>query len=325
MNIVISKDKTTILKGVAILFMILHHVFIKEFYIEQPEILSSSVAVRMQIAMKMCVGIYTFIIGYGFWFCKSYSTGYVFGHIGKLLRQYWIVFVFLILPISIWGGYFIDYKTLLLNLFGLEHQYCLGNWYIYFYVYALLLLPLLRRWLEPDGFWRPIVAVALFAIVRYLCAENRYVDNCFAYSQMLVVGLYCAKTQILSHWAGNIKSRGLWLALFCFAVVMRCVSGAMGFTTDVIAVPVVVIAVCGFSQGHEKSLLVRVLTTLGKHSTYMWFIHCIFFSTATKGVIQHLPMWTNFLPVEFLMVSLFSYLLASFMGRIETFIHEKTK
>ena len=103
MNIVISKDKTTILKGVAILFMILHHVFIKEFYIEQPEILSSSVAVRMQIAMKMCVGIYTFIIGYGFWFCKSYSTGYVFGHIGKLLRQYWIVFVFLILPISIWG------------------------------------------------------------------------------------------------------------------------------------------------------------------------------------------------------------------------------
>ena len=100
MNIVISKDKTTILKGVAILFMILHHVFIKEFYIEQPEILSSSVAVRMQIAMKMCVGIYTFIIGYGFWFSKSY----VFGHIGKLLRQYWIVFVFLILPISIWGG-----------------------------------------------------------------------------------------------------------------------------------------------------------------------------------------------------------------------------
>lgn len=57
MNIVISKDKTTILKGVAILFMILHHVLIKEFYIEQPEILSSSVAVRMQIAMKMCVGI----------------------------------------------------------------------------------------------------------------------------------------------------------------------------------------------------------------------------------------------------------------------------
>lgn len=163
--------------------------------------------------------------------------GYVLGHIGKLLRQYWIVFVFLILPISIGGGYFIDYKILLLNLLGLEHQYCLGNWYIYFY--ALLLLPLLKRWLQPHGFWRPIVAVALFAIVRYLCAENRYVDNCFAYSQMLVVGLYCAKTQILSRWAGNIKSKGLWLALFCFAVVMRCISGAMGFITDVIAVPIV--------------------------------------------------------------------------------------
>ena len=104
MNLVISKDKTTILKGVAILFMILHHVFIKEFYVEQPEFLSSSAAVRVQVAMKMCVGSYTFIIGYGFWYCKSYSTGYVFGHIRKLLRQYWIVFIFLILPISIGGG-----------------------------------------------------------------------------------------------------------------------------------------------------------------------------------------------------------------------------
>lgn len=325
MNIVISKDKTTILKGVAILFMILHHVFIKEFYIEQPEFLSSRVAVRVQVAMKMCVGIYTFIIGYGFWYCKSYSTRYVLGHIGKLLRQYWIVFFILILPISIWGGYFIDYKTLLLNLFGLEHQYCLGNWYIYFYVYALLLLPLLRRWLEPDGFWRPIVAVALFAIVRYLCAENRFVDNCFAYSQMLVVGLYCAKTQILSRWGRHIKSRYILFILFLLAVLMRCVSGAIGFTTDVIAVPVVVIAVCGMSQGHEQSPLVRVLTTLGKHSTYMWFLHCIFFSTATKGLIQSSPMWTNFLPIEFLMVSLLSYLLASFLGRIETYIFEKTK
>ena len=128
------------------------------------------------------------------------------------------------------------------------------------------------------------------------------------------------------HIGQGISSQGgSWLALFCFAVVMRCISGVMGFTTDVIVVPVVVIAVCGFSQGHEKSLLVRVLTTLGKHSTYMWFIHCIFFSTATKGVIQHLPMWTNFLPVEFLMVSLFSYLLAYALGRVETYIHEKIK
>ena len=325
MNLVISKDKTTILKGVAILFMILHHVFIKEFYVEQPEFLSSSAAVRVQVAMKMCVGIYTFIIGYGFWYCKSYSTGYVFGHIRKLLRQYWIVFVFLILPISIGGGYFIGYETLVLNLFGLEHQYCLGNWYIYFYVYALLLLPLLKRWLQPHGSWRPLVAVALFAIVRYLCAENRYVDNCFAYSQMLVVGLYCAKTQALSRWGGHIKSRSILFFLFLLAVIMRCISGAMGFTTDVIAVPIVIIAVCGLSQGYEQSLIARVLTTLGKHSTYMWFVHCIFFSTATKGLIQSLPLWPHSLLMVFLMVSLLSYSLAFFIGRIEALIHEIIK
>ena len=104
MSIAISRDKTTVLKGIAILFMILHHVLIKEFYVDQPEFLFSTTAIRMQISMKMCVGIYTFIIGYGFWFCHSYSIGYILSHIGKLIRQYWIVLVLLVLPISIWGG-----------------------------------------------------------------------------------------------------------------------------------------------------------------------------------------------------------------------------
>lgn len=220
------------------------------------------------------------------------------------------------------GGYSVNYKLLVLNLFGLEHQYCLGNWYIYFYVYALLLLPLLKRWLKPQGLWRPIVAVALFATLRYICAGNRYVDNCFAYSQMLVVGMYCAKTQILSRWSRHIKSRTLWLTLFLLAVLLRCFSGAMGFTTDVVAVPIVVIAVCGLSQGYEQNFLVRVLTSLGKHSTYIWFIHCLFFSNATRGVLQSLPIWSNSLPIVFVLVTLFSYALATLMGWIETYFQK---
>lgn len=185
----------------------------------------------------------------------------------------------------------------MLNLFGLEHQYCLGNWYIYFYIYALLLLPLLKRWLELHGFWRPIVAVALFAIVRYLCSGNSYIDNCFAYSQVLVVGMYCAKTQFLSRWSKNIQNKFIWIIIASMAVLLRSISGAMGVTTDVIAVPMLVIAVCGLFQGHEQSLSFRILTSLGQCSTYMWFIHCLFFSDATRRVLQCLPIWENSLPI----------------------------
>lgn len=223
------------------------------------------------------------------------------------------------------GGYLVNYERLVLNLFGLEQQYCLGNWYIYFYVYALVLLPLLRRWLQPHGILRPIVAVAIFAMARYICAENQYFDNCFAYSQMLVVGLYCAKTQILTQWSEIVKKRWLWVAILLIAVLMRCVSGAMGITTDVIAVPIAIIAICGLSQGCEQSRIAQILTCLGKRSTYMWFVHCVFFSVATKGVIQSLPIWSNSLPIVFIMVSIMSFIMAYVISRIETLIPVKAK
>lgn len=325
MKIIISKDKTTILKGIAILFMILHHVFIKEFYINPPEILSSLPAIRIQIAMKMCVGIYTFFIGYGFWFCSMYGAKYVSTHIGKLLKQYWIVFAILILPISYWGGYLLDVKRLALNLFGLEHQYCLGNWYIYFYAYALLVLPLLKWWLQPKGLWRLITAVVLFAVLRNLYSDISYCDNCFAYTQILAIGIYSAKTQILTKWSAKINSRLIWFVLALFAVFIRCYSGAMGFTTDVVAVPLLVISVCGLSQGHERSCSFKVLTNLGKCSTYMWFIHCVFFSDATRNLFQCLPIWNNSSLLVFFIVTIASYILAFLFNKAELIIQEKIK
>lgn len=266
MTINISKDQATVLKGIAILFMILHHCLIKEFYVDQPAILSTFPALRMQIGMKMCVGIYTFIISYGFWYCCSYSTKYVLEHIWKLLKYYWIILFLLIVPISIWGC-FGGYKLLIPNMFGLQSQYNLGNWYIYFYVYALLVLPLLKRWLSHEGIWRLIVVIAVFGILTTIFSTSSILVNCFRYSQVLAVGLFCAKTQVLSKWSDKINSIYLWIAIALFAVALRC--GIKGVTTDVIAVPFFIIAVCGIFQEKENTYTFRILTQLGKCSTYM--------------------------------------------------------
>ena len=325
MTIAISRDKTAILKGIAILFMILHHVLIKEFYVNPPEVLSSILSVRMQICMKMCVGIYTFIIGYGFWFCSSYGVGYVLRHIGKLLRQYWIVLIFFMIPVSYWGGYIFNVKKFVLNLFGLEPQYCLGNWYVYFYMYALLILPMLKKWLEYQGLWRLIVAIVAFVSLRLVYSENRYMDNCFMYSQMLVVGMFCAKSQVLTHFGEKVRSRCVWFVIALLAVFIRCISGIMGLTTDVVAVPIFVIAICGLSQGYEKSLLFLSLTKLGKCSTYMWFIHCLFFSDATRNVLQHLPIWSNSLLGAFVVATVVSFVLSLLLYKAETIIQKINK
>lgn len=88
---VISKDKSMIIKGIAILFMIAHHCLIKEFYIEAPDFLLTPLSRYLQIGNKMCVGIFTFFIGYGSFYAKSFDINYVTSRIWRLSKQYWFV------------------------------------------------------------------------------------------------------------------------------------------------------------------------------------------------------------------------------------------
>ena len=104
-KVLITKDKSAILKGFAILFMIAHHVLIKEFYIDPSPVLDSFFALRLQIGMKTCVGIFTFILGYGFFFTKKYDAKYVLSHAKRLLLRYWFVLTPTIAA-AYWGGVF---------------------------------------------------------------------------------------------------------------------------------------------------------------------------------------------------------------------------
>ena len=88
---VISKDKSMIIKGIAILFMIAHHCLIKEFYIEAPDFLLTPLSRYLQTGNKMCVGLFTFFIGYGSFYTKSFDINYVTSRIWRLSKQYWFI------------------------------------------------------------------------------------------------------------------------------------------------------------------------------------------------------------------------------------------
>ena len=71
-----GKDKTAIIKGIAILFMIMLHCGVGD-------------------VLKICVGIFTFMVGYGYAFARVKDWRYSWQHIKKLLVPFWaILFVF---------------------------------------------------------------------------------------------------------------------------------------------------------------------------------------------------------------------------------------
>ena len=138
-----------------------------------PSILNSYFALRVQIGMKMCVGLFTFIVGYGGYYAKKTDRHYISSHVWRTLKQYWIVLAMTLLVIIIHESSFkcivgqSEFGRILYNMVGLNPYYNLGNWYIYFYIYALCIIPLLRRLLLNRVWVKTLILTVCCGIASY--------------------------------------------------------------------------------------------------------------------------------------------------------------
>lgn len=328
-RIEISNDMTTIIKGFAIIFMIGHHVLIKEFYINPPDFLYSFVALRLYIGMKMCVGIYTFFIGYAYFYSKRRtSLTSIFSRIRKLLQKYWIVLLVTI-SIAFVGGYHIECKDVLFNIVGLKHQYNLANWYIYFYIYALFILPLFP-FLFKRNKWLVLVSAIIICGLGYNLIKGNNslliaLKECLCYTPLLMIGYMCASTQILSYCSTFITKRHYWIMIVFFSLILRCgFPFICGIVSDIIFVPIFVMSISALFNEHKQTPLAKVLTNLGLCSTMMWFIHAIPFSTAVRDIFQTSPIWINNSIFLFIFVTIISYALALMYNKAVSYMKSKS-
>ena len=324
---ILTKDKTLIIKGFAILFMIAHHCFIKEFYLDSPSILNSYFALRVQIGMKMCVGLFTFIIGYGGGYALKIDLRYIYSHVWRLLKQYWIVLAITLLIIIIHESSFKfivgqrEFGRVLLNMVGLNPYYNLGNWYIYFYIYALCIIPLLRRFLLNRVWVKTLILTVCCGIASYSIPADmllfKVLKECLRYTPILVIGYVCAKTQILTLLYNLTKYKAIWALLAVVAVVFRCMaSSIIGISTDIVCVPTFILSISALFIGNENSLIASVFSSLGKNSTLMWFIHALPFSSATRIIFQSSPLWINNVFVLFLVITIMSFLVSLIINKL---------
>lgn len=104
-------DTATILKGIAIIMMLWHHLFFREDVVQTHQVnfapFSQFNMVYIAKCFKICVPIFVFISGYGLWlsYRKSNKKGIVWvcDRIVKLLSNFWIIYIF-----SFIFTYFID-------------------------------------------------------------------------------------------------------------------------------------------------------------------------------------------------------------------------
>ena len=101
-----GKDKTAIIKGIAILMMIILHCGGSGATYDVPIRTMDSYPILGFIhpQFKLCVGIFSFMVGYGYAFAKVKDWRYSLKHIWSLLKVFWLILIVITIPSILLAG-----------------------------------------------------------------------------------------------------------------------------------------------------------------------------------------------------------------------------
>lgn len=162
---VLSKDYSNMVKGIAVLMMIMHHIW--GFPEKIPGLLLSNIEVQIGSAAKICVSIFMFLSGYGLYY-TFYKKGEirVWRRVWSIYKRFWQVF-FIFVPI---GFLFLSkpfaIQEFLQNMFCLKFGYNHEWWFLGTYIEFLLVLSVMLMANQKKYF--PYLIVGLSVLLRGL-------------------------------------------------------------------------------------------------------------------------------------------------------------
>lgn len=295
-----GKDKTAIIKGFAILFMIILHCGGGQGWYSEPIPAFGAYPWLEGVfsTFKLCVGIFTFMVGYGYAFAKKKDWHYSFLHIKKLLIPFWTILFLFTLPVVIakgeWGG-----QLFVLNAFGINSNWNWTSWFVAFFIYAMIVMPFMSRLIDKT----PILGAGAIVLLTYGlgvaiheifpgysnndCSQRLF--DCLMTSPTMILGYLFAhegwygKIRIPKHWSMVV----LAIALILIVFVMRYYEGSVAaFNFDFFYAPLFILAVLVVFNLCDLPVLSKTLTAFGNVSVYMWFFHALFFTGVLRSVYQ---------------------------------------
>lgn len=331
-HVVFDKRTTSIVKGVAIIFMLLLHCYETGDY-DIALNLDHSLFSRCYHVFKICIGIFAFLVGYGYAFSQAKDLKYSVKHIIKLLIPFWtIIFVFT-WPLCLSEVLNSDVVTLVYNMFGISSYFNYYSWFVYFFIFAMIVMPFVARFIAH----RPVRNAVISIVIAYLLAVavheipsllnllgfrvSDIIDNqpllalfnCMMMTPVMILGFlfahqgYYEKIEIqrLSS-IGTLVVCGLML--FIPLVLRSYRSAVFAFQLDFFYAPIVICAIVVFFNKFKCLAFRKVLIKMGEVSVYMWFFHALFFTKAVRWFYQ--PVITIFSDIN--LVALWTMILTFF-------------
>lgn len=278
----ITKEKSLLLKGIAINFMILLHLFAFPERISPCSItplfniLGHGLEYYVGNFGGICVGIYLILSGYGF--SKKYENKKpTFKEIiGKLLnfyKSYWKIFIIFI-PLGYYlRVYTFDLKTFILNFFSYSNSYNGEWWFIKYYMLFIVTFYFIKKY--------NIKNILLYSIILFLFHFSSVIYKIngievfyrYCYWQIyFVIGMEISKLRYKNIKIVSIEARILLICLFFISSLITYLGRYEGLFQPIIVLIFIVL----FLNVNLSFLEEKFLKIFGKYSMNIWLFHSFF-------------------------------------------------
>lgn len=299
-----TRDYTQIIKGFAIVFMIVLHCFGGSgWYDADLPMNHNELLMAFMPSLKICVGIFTFMVGYGYAFSKTKDFSYSWHHIKSLLIPYWIILFGFPVPFCL--NSIVSGKSLINNAFGFQGNLSWVNWFIHFYIWSMIIMPFVGRMVnkKPYLFGSIVIVTAFVGEVALHQLVPTYKDNCYlqtlfnclTQTPTMIIGWLFAhmrlfqKVPIMELKSIGFKvlvALGIAVMMFVILFIRSKIGAIVGFNLDFFYAPLMIACILYLFNQFQMPKLSKVMVLLGNNSVYMWFFHGLFFTAAVRSVYQ---------------------------------------
>ena len=299
-----TKQDTKIIKGVAICFMLFHHLFAFPERVTEGTFVSlwyfneTNLAVCLGAFGRICVPIFTFLSGYGIYRSSLKNedcSALAVRHIKSLYKTYWMVF-FVCLPVIVYKSFFsrrslIAYD-IIYNFLGLSFSFNNEWWFVLPFAVLLVLFPAMKRFAERrraglciDLFLVLILNAVIVYIIPYVMTLSVFagLSSTVFWSRTrevlellpaFLTGIIFARWDVLSAVKTRFGGRLSWCAAavagMCAIFLVRAHNAKY---YDFVNAAAFVMCLIVLLPTKLMALAGKVLAKLGEESAIMWLVH----------------------------------------------------
>lgn len=302
----ITKRDSKMLKGVAILSMLMLHLFCRKENLPYTPLLwigNTPLIYYFGLFGDICVAMYCFVSGYAHYLQSSKTE--LQQRWKRLLRfmiPFWVIAVVFSLIGMLTGNAVIpgSIKEFLLNCLTIKNSYNGAWWYANTYILLVALQPLSHKFAERCPAWLVILSTFAFYTVGYGIrfwgwgACDSVILSWFithigllgtSYFPYAIGMLFCKKQVIslLRQRLTPIKAHNMYMftaLIFAGMIVGHGIVQSLFVAVITAAVTIVLLCVCPLPKR-----LTSLLCCLGEHSTNIWLVHMFFCTVLFDGFV----------------------------------------